>query len=270
MTNLRTLALLLLVLCLAACGGGGGAPVVDPDDPQDPPPGGTDETTRAILEACLLPGLDDAFGMVDRLDDLLAGTGAAAGFSVVPGSVAADEFMLELLVSLDANGNQVEDGVGALRFLDGDGQPVNPFDTAQVDLFTSMGVGALGTLLPTLPDGYGLSLDLGGPTLPAVGMVSWVFESGLPTLSSGVLGAIGEPCVVNLGWQEQAWSGLLTAFPTGTFELTVTQDGDPDVETLDGSLVADGTAAALVDVARNGGDVTAWTFDLQLGQAEPR
>jgi hypothetical protein len=261
---MRLATTLILVLTLSAgavlataCGGGGGT-VSDPG----PSPG--NQRSGEMLEDCLPAALDEVQAFAGRMQAMLQGQGTASGLSLVPGGVEATPDSLVLHYQYDANGDQVPEATGEVRFLDDTEMPIQPFTQQQLDDLDTNGIDELGALVQTLPDGtiLRMSWDQPPPGLLSA-QVDVPFSAGAPGGGPGVTSYADASCSVNVQWSSIALADIATPYPSGSFDLSISENPD----TLDGTLTTDGTKDATLGVSRNGGANENWAFDLSTGIA---
>jgi hypothetical protein len=222
---------------------------------------------EGLLEDCALLG-------VERLEEILAlleestgwpygGSGELlpAGFRITGFDLFAArlDWALDLPCAGCTGPDGTDDVTGSFRFEDAAGNPTIPFDV--LDLLA--GDLDLAALLASLPDGTVLITDFTvPPESPAdpltTGHVEIAFDAGMPSAASGSVATSHADCQGSFAFEGVDATDVLATYPTASVEGSI---ASPDGQ-LDGTIEADGTRQALVEMTLDQADSFRWFLDL--------
>jgi hypothetical protein len=251
-------------LLLPGCGGGGGSS--DPSA-QTPGPGPTPSARariEAILEACVLEGVEAFDAVAADFDGVLDAGGAPnPDFRVT----SVDLLRASVGWTLDADADGQVDLTGTMRFVDAGGSPTLPFTAATI-LALVAGTADLASLLATLPDGTTVAIDYATvrSPVPVSGTFETTFVAGQPATVSGEATFDGAACETRIAFEDLPAAPLFDPAPAGSFDVLVTTAEG----VLEGALTLNGDGTATIDVALDGADRSVWDYDLSTGALTPR
>ena len=239
---------LLLPFLLVACGGGSGsASESEASIPQEA------REVRAVLESCASEGIQKMLGLMDTL----LPTGGAPAITID----AAQGDVIPFHADLDDDGTP--DLTGALRFLDSDGMPLQPFTEEEL----AGGIEVLVPLLSRLPRGARMLIET--DPAPGAGIERATFATrflgGLPVSVDASATMIVDTCLVTISFDGVSVLSLLGDVPSLVADLRVLDGNDEIV----GTVRLDGDDSARIDAARNGGESYAFLLDLVGGALTP-
>jgi hypothetical protein len=220
-----------------------------------------------ILEDCALVGverLEEILALLEQSTGGLPGTAGGAtglppGFRITGFNV----FTGKITWALDLEPDGVDDVTGVFGFEDASGNPTFPFNP--LDFLT--GTPDLQSLLASLPDGTVVVTDF---TVPpklesdplTTGHVEVTFDLGMPTQASGSVHTTSTDCEGSFSFDDVAADDVLAQYPTATVAASM---GSSEGQ-LDGTIQADGTSQALVEMTLDQTDTFRWVLDLDTFQ----